>query len=104
MNAKKLRCCFFKRDPVSVTVAIAQAKERENDVVLVDTVGRMQNNNPLINALAKLAEKIDPDLVCFMGGALLRNVGIDQLKMFDSALSSRSGASSVKARHMNGLC
>jgi len=73
-------------------------------VVLVDTVGRMQNNNSLINALAQLEEKIDPDLVSFMEGALLRNVGIDQLKMFDSALSSRSCASSGKARHMDGLC
>jgi len=94
----------YAKDPASVaSAAIAHAKEKGNDVVLVDTAGRMQNNKPLMNALAKLVEENDPDLVCFVGEALVGNDGIDQLKMFDSALSTRSGASSGKTRRVDGI-
>lgn len=34
--------------------AINQAKENRQDVVLVDTAGRMQDNEPLMKALAKV--------------------------------------------------
>lgn len=34
--------------------AIAYAKEKDFDVVLIDTAGRMQDNEPLMRALAKV--------------------------------------------------
>lgn len=36
--------------------AIAYAKENAFDVVLIDTAGRMQDNEPLMRALAKVSE------------------------------------------------
>merc|ERR1719148_528296 len=81
----------YAKDSSSVAkLAILQAEKDGNDVVLVDTAGRMQNNVPLMKALAKLVQENKPDLVCFVGEALVGNDGVDQLKMFDRALGKGS--------------
>jgi signal recognition particle receptor subunit alpha len=59
-------------------------------VVLVDTAGRMQNKEPLMRALAKLVSDNEPDLVLFVGEALVGNDGIDQLSVFNQALANYS--------------
>ena len=77
----------YAKDASNVAkAAIQEAIKQHNDVVLVDTAGRMQNNVPLMNALSKLVAENNPDLVCFVGEALVGNDGIDQLQMFDKAL------------------
>ena len=43
------------------------AQEQIFDVVLIDTAGRMQDNEPLMRALAKLITINHPDLVLFVG-------------------------------------
>ena len=48
--------------------AINHARNTRIDVVLVDTAGRMQDNEPLMRALSKLISVNDPDLVLFVGG------------------------------------
>lgn len=48
-------------------------------MVLVDTAGRMQDNAPLMTALAKLIAVNVPDLVLFVGEALVGNEAVDQL-------------------------
>jgi signal recognition particle receptor subunit alpha len=58
---------------------IAHAKQQGIDVVLVDTAGRMQDNEPLMRALAKLVNVNRPDLVLFVGEALVGNDSIDQV-------------------------
>jgi len=58
------------------------------DVVLVDTAGRMQDNRPLMQALAKLVQLNKPDLVVFVGEALVGNDGVDQLVKFNNALAA----------------
>ena len=57
------------------------------DAVLVDTAGRMQNNERLMRELAKLISVNSPDLVLFVGEALVGNDGIDQLNMFNKSLA-----------------
>ena len=47
--------------------AINYARNSRIDVVLVDTAGRMQDNEPLMRALSKLIAVNDPDLVLFVG-------------------------------------
>ena len=45
----------YSKDPSAVAkAAISHATENGNDVVLMDTAGRMQNNVPLMKALGKL--------------------------------------------------
>lgn len=53
------------------------------DVVLVDTAGRMQDNEPLMRALSKLVNLNNPDLVLFVGEALVGNDSIDQVTKFN---------------------
>merc|ERR1719221_1844278 len=61
----------YGKDPADIAKnAIAQAKQTGIDVVLVDTAGRMQDNEPLMRALAKLVAINSPDLVLFVGEAL----------------------------------
>lgn len=70
--------------------AIAHAKDQKYDVVLVDTAGRMQDNKPLMVALAKLVNTNPVDLVLFVGEALVGNDGVDQLVKFNEALADNS--------------
>jgi signal recognition particle receptor subunit alpha len=67
------------------------AKENDFDVVLIDTAGRMQDNEPLMRALAKLVSVNNPDKLVFVGEALVGNEAVDQLSKFDRALKDFSG-------------
>ena len=79
----------YSKDPSSVAkAAIQQARQEGNDVVLIDTAGRMQNNIPLMQALSNLVVQNNPDLVLFVCEALVGNDGMDQLEMFNKALRS----------------
>ena len=81
----------YHKDPAAVAKeAIKEGREGGYDVVLVDTAGRMQNKEPLMRALAKLVSDNEPDLVLFVGEALVGNDGIDQLSMFNQALANYS--------------
>ncbi|XP_022657628.1 signal recognition particle receptor subunit alpha-like [Varroa jacobsoni] len=70
--------------------AISFAREARFDVVLIDTAGRMQDNEPLMRALAKLVVVNRPDLLLFVGEALVGNEAVDQLTRFNIALADHS--------------
>jgi len=81
----------YGKDAAGVAAeAVSFAKEAKIDVVLVDTAGRMQDNEPLMRALAKLIRVNDPDLVLFVGEALVGNEAVDQLVKFNRALADFS--------------
>ncbi|CAD6191885.1 unnamed protein product [Caenorhabditis auriculariae] len=82
--------------------AIKIASERAIDVVLVDTAGRMQDNEPLMRELAKLIRVNEPDLVLFVGEALVGNEAVDQLVKFNEALANHA-ATGQKARLIDGI-
>lgn len=66
----------YDKDPTNVAAeAMRQAKRDGVDVVLIDTAGRMQDNEPLMRALSMLINKNSPDLVLFVGEALVGNDG-----------------------------
>ena len=69
---------------------IIEASQKKIDVVLIDTAGRMQDNEPLMKELAKLVNSNNPDAVLFIGEALTGNDGVDQLTKFNSALRDLS--------------
>lgn len=46
-------------------------------MVLIDTAGRMQGNEKLMRQLAKLVFVNQPDIVLFVGEALVGNDAID---------------------------
>merc|ERR1712088_685270 len=73
--------------------AINYARDCNIDVVLVDTAGRMQDNEPLMRSLSKLISVNAPDLVLFVGEALVGNEAVDQLVKFNKALADHSSQS-----------
>uniref|UniRef100_W5KRY6 SRP receptor subunit alpha n=1 Tax=Astyanax mexicanus TaxID=7994 RepID=W5KRY6_ASTMX len=81
----------YGKDAAGIAMeAIAFARNQSFDVVLVDTAGRMQDNAPLMTALAKLIAVNAPDLVLFVGEALVGNEAVDQLVKFNQALADHS--------------
>jgi len=81
----------YGKDAAGIAMeAINHARQSKCDVVLVDTAGRMQDNEPLMRSLAKLITVNDPDLVLFVGEALVGNEAVDQLVKFNQALSDYS--------------
>ncbi|KAF7727877.1 hypothetical protein EC973_006990 [Apophysomyces ossiformis] len=81
--------------------AISYATANHFDVVLIDTAGRMQDNEPLMRALSKLVSVNNPDKIIFVGEALVGNEAIDQLTKFNQALKDFSGLQNP--RHIDGL-
>ena len=81
----------YGKDPAYVAKeAIKQATERGINIVMIDTAGRQQHNETLMAALAKLVNENRPDLVLFVGEALVGNDGVDQLVTFNQALKDRT--------------
>ncbi|KAI4377713.1 hypothetical protein MLD38_015298 [Melastoma candidum] len=94
-HARRLQIPIFEKgyekDPAVVAKeAIEEAARNGSDVVLVDTAGRMQDNEPLMRALSKLVYLNNPDLVLFVGEALVGNDAVDQLSKFNQKLADLS--------------
>ena len=105
-HAKALKVPLFERgyEKDSAAVAAAAVKhgaETGHDVVVVDTAGRMQNNDKLMVELAALVDRVQPDLVLFVGEALVGNDGVDQLQAFHRALQDHSR--SATPRGIDGI-
>lgn len=92
----------YGKDAANIAMsAISYAKDQHRDVVLVDTAGRMQDNEPLMRSLAKLIIVNAPDLVLFVGEALVGNEAIDQLVKFNQSLADYSNT--AKPHTIDGI-
>ncbi|XP_057417390.1 uncharacterized protein LOC130711693 [Lotus japonicus] len=105
-HARRLQIPIFEKgyekDPALVAKeAIQEASRNGSDVVLVDTAGRMQDNEPLMRALSKLIYLNNPDLVLFVGEALVGNDAVDQLSKFNQKLADLS--TSLTPRLIDGI-
>ncbi|KAJ4709580.1 signal recognition particle receptor alpha subunit family protein [Melia azedarach] len=105
-HARRLQIPIFEKgyekDPAVVAKeAIQEATRNGSDVVLVDTAGRMQDNEPLMRALSKLINLNNPDLVLFVGEALVGNDAVDQLSKFNQKLADLS--TSPNPRLIDGI-
>ncbi len=77
----------YKDDPAYICKeAVEEAKKNGYDCVLIDTAGRMQDNEPLMRSLTKLVEINEPDAILFVGEALTGNDSVDQLQKFNQSL------------------
>ena len=91
IHSDKLGCKIVKQehdsDPAAVAFdAIEHAKSKRKDVVLIDTAGRMQTNNNLIEEMKKIVRVSKPSLKVFVGDSLAGNDAIEQAKVFDAAV------------------
>jgi signal recognition particle receptor subunit alpha len=77
----------YEKDPAVVAYeAVKHANRLKMDVLLIDTAGRMQDNEPLMRALSKLINLNKPNLTLFVGEALVGNEASEQLKTFNQRL------------------
>jgi len=94
----------YEKDPALVAQhGIYEAKQKGMDVVLIDTAGRMQDNRRLMQALAKLVYTNNPDLILFVGEALVGNEAVDQLRGFNLALSDFVPSNVAQPRQIDGI-
>ncbi len=74
-------------DPAAVAFdAVAHAKAKGKELVLVDTAGRMQTNINLMDEMKKIKRVIKPDLIIYVGDALTGNDSVEQAQKFNDAV------------------
>jgi len=74
-------------DPAAVAFdAVAHARAKGLDVVLVDTAGRQHTNENLIAEAKKIRRVVGPQLTLFVGDALTGNDVVEQATLFQEAL------------------
>jgi fused signal recognition particle receptor len=74
-------------DPAAVGFdAVSHAKAHGINVVLIDTAGRMQTNQNLMNELIKVKRVVKPDLTVFTVDSLIGNDAVMQAEEFNKAV------------------
>ena len=74
-------------DPAAVAYdAVSHAKAHGINIVLIDTAGRMQTNQNLMNELIKVKRVVKPDLTVFTVDSLIGNDAIMQAEEFNKAV------------------
>ncbi|MBI87490.1 MAG: signal recognition particle-docking protein FtsY [Euryarchaeota archaeon] len=86
----EVRCIKSQRGGDSAAVArdaIESARAKGEDIVIVDTSGRMQNKSNLMEELRKVHRVTNPHLVIFVADALAGNDAVTQAVEFHKKLS-----------------
>ncbi|MFT4282977.1 MAG: signal recognition particle-docking protein FtsY [Candidatus Woesearchaeota archaeon] len=77
----------YKSDPAAVAFdAIKHAKAKDLDVVLIDTAGRLHNNQNLMQELKKIDKVCKPDMKIFVGESITGNDCIEQAKAYNEII------------------
>ena len=85
-----VRCIQSQRGGDAAAVsrdAIESAKAKGEDIVIIDTAGRMQNKTNLMNELQKIHRVTEPHLVLFVADALAGNDAVMQASEFQKILT-----------------
>jgi fused signal recognition particle receptor len=73
----------YGADPAAVARdGVLYAKAHHVDVVLVDSAGRMQTNQNLMEEMSKIVRVLNPDLKIFIGDSLAGNDAVSQAELF----------------------
>ena len=74
-------------DPAAVAYdAVEHARATHKDVVLIDTSGRMQTNVNLMDEMKKIKRVSKPDIVIYVGDALMGNDATEQATKFNEVI------------------
>ncbi|WP_455644783.1 signal recognition particle-docking protein FtsY [Methanosphaera sp.] len=90
-HAKNLNLKIIKHERNSDPAAVAydtveHAKATGKDVVLIDTSGRMQTNANLMDEMKKIKRVSQPDIVLYVGDALMGNDATEQATKFNEVI------------------
>jgi fused signal recognition particle receptor len=78
---------IYGGDPAAVAYdAVSHAKAHGINIVLIDTAGRMQTNQNLMNELVKIKRVVCPDLTVFVVDSLIGNDAVMQAEEFNKAI------------------
>ncbi len=78
---------IYGGDPAAVAYdAVSHAKAHGLNIVLIDTAGRMQTNQNLMNELVKIKRVVCPDLTVFVVDSLIGNDAVMQAEEFNKAI------------------
>jgi len=73
----------YGADPAAVARdGVLYAKAHHVDVVLIDSAGRMQTNQNLMEEMSKIVRVVTPDLKVFIGDSLAGNDAVSQAELF----------------------
>jgi len=73
----------YGADPAAVARdGVLYAKAHHIDVVLIDSAGRMQTNQNLMEEMSKIVRVVSPDLKIFIGDSLAGNDAVSQAELF----------------------
>ena len=73
----------YGADPAAVARdGVLYAKAHHVDVVLIDSAGRMQTNQNLMEEMSKIVRVVSPDLKIFIGDSLAGNDAVSQAELF----------------------
>ena len=73
----------YGADPAAVARdGVLYAKTHHLDVVLIDSAGRMQTNQNLMEEMSKIVRVVNPDLKIFIGDSLAGNDAVSQAELF----------------------
>ncbi len=74
-------------DPVDIAkAALSHAKKHGNDVVLLDTAGRLHIDEELMEALKRIKEAVSPDEILLVVDAMTGQDAVNAAQAFDEAL------------------
>ncbi len=77
----------YGADPTSVAFdAVNHAKAHNLDVVLIDTAGRQETNENLLNELKKMVRVIGPEIKVYVGESIAGKAVIEQVETFNKEL------------------
>ncbi|MCP5464676.1 MAG: signal recognition particle protein [Deltaproteobacteria bacterium] len=77
-----------KKDPVkTIKKAVATAKERFLDVVIVDTAGRLHVDEDMMKELKRIQKKLDDPQILFVADAMTGQDAVNVAKSFHEALT-----------------
>ena len=90
-HAKRLNLKMIKHqygaDPAAVAFdAVSHAKAHGINIVIIDTAGRMQTNQNLMNELSKVKRVVKPDLTILTVDSLAGNDAVQQAEEFNKCV------------------
>jgi fused signal recognition particle receptor len=77
----------YGADPAAVgRDGVLYSKAHHVDCLLIDTAGRMQTNQNLMEEMAKIARVVEPDFKMFVADALTGNDAVSQAELFNASV------------------
>ena len=115
---KELNIPVFEKGQTDVLDIVSEginyAKENKNDLVLIDTAGRLHVDETLMDELKNIKDKVNPDEIILVIDAMIGQDAINVINGFNNALpltgtiltkmdGDTKGGVAISARHLTGV-